>query len=991
MNLDQNRMHGSHDMVGRDFDLAEIESALNRGESGSPHIVELVGPAGIGKTTLLKRTLSDSAVRGSRIISGRGTEFEVDLPFGLAADAFGQLLDNLDDKTIAHVGPERLQVVAAILAPGALAKSTSVAEPTRRVGRVERLDTYRTVRTVIEALAADQPVVIAFDDVHWADQGSVELLSYLLSRLPSGPVVLVFAYRPTRLPVTLAAALETVRREDACTRIDLEPLTPGAARELVGTAMDSSTLDSIYSESGGNPFYFKQLAKTIDLPRRGRLSGSEVPQGVVISIERELAFLNQRARWLLQGATMVGESFDLGTAAVAGGLDPADDTLQLLDEILSLDLAIASAETPRFLFRHPIVRRAVYESSPLGWRMEAHARLADFLRERGAPVAIVAHHVMCSSSVGDEDAIEFLTDAGRSTLTQAPASAGEFFATALDLLRETTDPEYEQRKLDLLISKAMALGMAGNFVDSRTALRRVLELVPIGNDPLRIQASVFAAMLENLLVNHKESERILLDALSNLPNRHSKESADLRIELAFSHLFQGNFDETTRQGEEVLATGQSEPVVIASAYSALAASASSLGKHNEAESYLDLCVKNFNLASDAQLAAHMDVCCWLGSTELALGRPADSLRHVERGLGILRATENSRLIESLLFLKGRALYWCGDVEAASEAAYAAYEASVVSPTVLMQPWVIGLCCAIAMSRGNIVEAVKWGERGLSVDQNGPIMNGYSTTCLAEVLLATGDPDRALKILRDHIDRVGLPRIPLHQSLFRQALFGALLASGAIDEAMTVVEETELELQRRGHRLEVAIARRMRARALLEKDCAAAAIDPARSAIDAASTVNALIEVAVSRTLLGQLLSSVGQRDCAIEQLELAERDLSKAGAKRERNEAARLLRSLGRRAPTISDNTSPVGVGSFSAREREVAELVAADRTNRQIGKALFISEKTVERHLSRIFEKLQVKSRVSVAREMERFKLQLAAPETAINRAGSSRPMETQ
>src|SRR5262249_20121574 len=159
--------------------------------------------------------------------------------------------------------------------------------------------------------AQTQPVVLVLDDVHWADPASVELLGALLHRPPAAHVLIALAVRPRQMGERLSAALERAHRAGTITRIELGALTPEEARELIGDGADATGL---YEDTGGNPFYLEQLARSAD--RRvapatdvdePSLAGVDVPAAVAAALAEELALLSKQARTILEGAAVAGD------------------------------------------------------------------------------------------------------------------------------------------------------------------------------------------------------------------------------------------------------------------------------------------------------------------------------------------------------------------------------------------------------------------------------------------------------------------------------------------------------------------------------------------------------------------------------------------------------------------------------------------------------------------------------------------------------------
>src|SRR5690242_16870050 len=148
----------------------------------------------------------------------------------------------------------------------------------------------------------------------------------------------------------------------------------------------------------------------------------------------------------------------------------------LLDELIDRDLIRPTDVPRRFRFRHPIVRRAVYESAGAGHAIAAHARMATALSRRGASAAAQALHVERSARTGDMAAVELLTRAGEESSALAPASAAHWFETAIRLL--PMDEDLAQLRLELSTRRATALGVAGHLEEARDALRELLKLLP---------------------------------------------------------------------------------------------------------------------------------------------------------------------------------------------------------------------------------------------------------------------------------------------------------------------------------------------------------------------------------------------------------------------------------------------------------------------------------------------------------------------------------
>jgi predicted ATPase len=374
-------------LVGRPGELAALEEALDGLDEGRSTAIELVGEPGIGKTRLLTELAARADGRGHLVLSGSASELERDLPFWVFVDALDEYAEGLEPNRLEKLDAQSLAELAHVLP--SLSEHAEGAPP---VLRDERYRTHRAVRELLGVLG-DKPLVLILDDLHWSDSGSAELVGALLRRPPAAAVLLALALRPRQTPTRLAATLERADRAGRLVRLELSALSLEESRELLGADTDTTVARALHEESGGNPFYLEQLARSVDRrggavprPDEAALGGVEVPAAVAASLREELDLLSEAARLVLRGAAVAGDPFEPELVAAAAGIDETA-AIDPLDELLRTDLIRPTDVPRRFRFRHPLVRRAVYESSPGGWRLGAHERSAEALARRGASAA----------------------------------------------------------------------------------------------------------------------------------------------------------------------------------------------------------------------------------------------------------------------------------------------------------------------------------------------------------------------------------------------------------------------------------------------------------------------------------------------------------------------------------------------------------------------------------------------------------------------------
>src|ERR671914_1483628 len=522
-------------LVGRAAELGSLDQLIARIERGDSAALQLVGEPGIGKTRLLAELAARADARGHLVLSGSATELEQDLPFWVFVDALEEYVSGLEPRRLDALQDDvRTELATLFPSLSALAKGQEVAVPH------ERYRSHRAVRELLEVLSTAQPLALVLDDLHWSDPASVELVGALLNRPPVAPVLLAIAVRPRQMPERLAASLEHANRAGTLTRLELNALTRDESNELLGDTANGGKATDLYEESGGNPFYLEQLVRALErsaapLQSRPEISWAdvEVPPPVAAALAEELALLSDGARLVLEGAAVAGDPFEPELAAAAAATSEAS-ALEALDELLKLDL-IRETEVPRrFRFRHPLVRRAVYESAPGGWRLGAHERSAEALTARGASAVERAHHVERSARQGDAAAVVTLREAGDAMAQRAPANAATWFGHALRLLPDAAPPE---ARVELLLSRARALVATGQFAEGHAALLDSIGLVPADSVALQVRLTTACAGLEHLLGRHEQAHARLARAMDNLRDPASREAATLMIELAMDGFF----------------------------------------------------------------------------------------------------------------------------------------------------------------------------------------------------------------------------------------------------------------------------------------------------------------------------------------------------------------------------------------------------------------------------------------------------------------------
>lgn len=945
-------------VVGRASERAQITEAVRRLTHGAV-CLEVVGEPGIGKSTILDVLRQSAAAVDAQVLIGRASEFEGDLAFGMFVDCLDRHLAGIDDGWARDLDPGALAELADIF------PALQSMHRERRTAPLssERFRAHRAVRALLEGLAATRPLVLALDDMHWADSASVELIGSLLRRPPAARVLIAIAYRPHQAPERLRRELAVAAADGVLRQIALGPLSQAEADALLTSVSSSRDRLRLFTESGGNPFYLHQLARApSDLRPAGDL-GANVPSAVAASLFAELRNVSGCARRFAQAAAVAGDPFDLDLAAQIGRL-ARPTALAALDELIGAALVRPAGSPLSFVFRHPLVRHAVYESAQPGWRIAAHALADAVLKRHAASPAARAHHVEHSAQIGDASAIEVLTSAAAGAVV--PSVAAHWLTAALRLV----SAEDEQR-LGLLCRLGEALVSAGLLEHSRTALTDALELWPPRRDPDgRVRLIVLCAVVERLLGRHQHSRARLAAEADKLEDPTTTAGVTLAIELAVGAFLSNDVDSILEPAAQAMhgAAVLGDRLLLATAVTATALGGYCTGDLKSARAATAQATQLVAGLDNATLAARPDLLFHLGWAHRFLDQYEAAVHHFERGLTAARESGHSQRYIELTVGRAHALVACGRLADAQAGFDDAIEAARLSENPQPLAWALGLSLVAHVDCGTLNTAVRLGREAVSLAVDRSIVSAAGGVSLGIALAERGDFEEGLALILDWGGGVELPhmvpglRIQIYEAMTRTEIgLGHLARAAAWANRAQAMSGNATGLQH-------SLAQRAIAAVALAEGQFDTAVRSALSSACGADAVHAPVAAARSRVLAGRALAAAGQRKEAGVQLRVAEAQLASSGALRLQKECVRELRRAGLRVARagIRGDQSAQGTTALSGREREVAELVRARCTNREIAARLFLSEKTIESHLRTVFVKLGVTSRADIARALE-------------------------
>ncbi|HYO38057.1 MAG TPA: AAA family ATPase [Nocardioidaceae bacterium] len=968
-------------LLGRADEVAALSDALSRVAGGHAAAVEIVGEPGIGKSRLLAELAARADAGGALVLQGAASELESDLPFAVFVNALDEFVHGLPASTVETLGPQALAELA-----GLLPSLSSYADPAAVGLQHERYRSHRAVADLLELVAARQPVVLVLDDLHWVDWASAELVTALLGRPPSAGVLISIARRPRQTVPRLASALDRAHRSGHLVRLQPAPLSPSDARLLLGAQVIGSHADALCAECGGNPFYLEELARSTRRDARAvparvgdavtttvLVAGVTVPAAVAASMDEELRLLAPESRRLLEGAAVAGDPFELALATTAADVDDAV-AVEALDDLLRLDVVRTTDVPTRFTFRHPIVRRAVYESVGAARRLVAHERCARALSVVGAPATTLAGHVERSGRQGDLDAVAVLREAGDQASLRAPASAARWYGAAAEMLPADAPAG---ARIALLLPRAAALAAVGEYQLSFECLQHCLDIVSRDDIALRTQLTASCAGLEHLLGRHADAHARLLRALDALPDRDSVESVSFLATLAMGSYFVTRYDEMADRARRALVGARRVGDVGLEAISgALLSLAGALAGAEEARGDCSETAALIDAAPDDLLISGLEAVGHLAFAELNLERFDAAVLHADRVVRIARSTGQGPMLALVVPIQVAVQLVRGNLTEALRLIDDAVDATRLTGNDRAIVWVVVNRSAVRLVSGDVAgalaDAQECAERLTTLDE--PVQKGLTGVRLAEAQLARGEPESALAAL----DELGGGRDLVNvQSGERVAAFElrtrCLLAVGRNDEAAQAAQQASARAGQLGLVLASTYADRAVAAVHLASGRPTDAAEAGLRAAANAGAMGAPILAAVSRTLAGEALAAAGSTELAVRELDDAATTLHVCGAVLLRGAAEQALRRCGRPVHRRSAPASErrTGLDALTSRERQIADLVSRGLTNAAIAKELFLSLKTIETHVRHIFAKLDVSSRAQIAREVSRAEAQ--------------------
>jgi DNA-binding CsgD family transcriptional regulator len=913
--LRREKAGGAVRVVGREAELTRVEGLLDDA-AGSFACLTLEGAPGIGKTTIWQHSVERARARGFTALNCRPSQSEAKLSFA----GLGDLLATVPDVVLdALPKPQRRALDAALLRGDVSGRA-----PDRRTVAVGLL-------SVLRRLASSAPVIVAVDDAQWLDRSSSAALEFAVRRLDAERIGVVTAVRVTEEPVQ---TFDSVVPDSRRTAVRVGPLSLAALHEVlkrrVGASFPRPTLVRLEQACDGNAFFALEIAR--ELLRAGRTAADgrlPVPDDL-------RALVSGRARRLpaeTREALLVASALSEPTTAIVeeSALGPA----------LEVDMVRLTADG-RVAFSHPLFASAVYEAASPARRRNMHRRLAaivDDLEER-------ARHLALAGGDPDNEIAQTLEDAA---MLARRRGGWESAATLLEqaaAMTPSTRPDEIRRRA---VSAAEHHVHAGDRPRARELLEGILADTPTG--PMRGEALRLLGDIRHNEESTPEARRLYEEALDHLADERRAIIAHLGLSYALANMldYRAAAVEARRTLELAERIGDDGLIAVALSFCAIIDFIGGSGADwAKLERALEL--EDRELLVPLQLRPTLTA----GLVYLYAGRLHEARTHLRE----LRTRAVEQGDESdLAFV----LYWLvwletlrGDYEEAATAAAEAVVLLDLTGTETVRSWVLAMRAILEAHRGNIdsarADAISGGV--LAVRCGAATTMRWITAAKTFIELSVGNAAEAWQAAEqlaslEETHGIGEPA----GDPFLPDALEALIELGELDRAGRLADQ----LEQRGHELDRAWASATGGRCRGLVLAARGELIGAEAALGDALEQHARLEMPFeeARTLLclGRVQRRAKKRKAARETLERALASFERLGTPLWADKARAELDRIGvRRAPE-----------QLTATERAVAELAAEGLTNREIAARLFVSNRTVEATLARVYRKLRIRSRAQL------------------------------
>ncbi|NDL59636.1 ATP-binding protein [Phytoactinopolyspora mesophila] len=952
---------GSPALIGRERELEDLREVFKSVQAGEPAAVLIAGEAGIGKTRLVEEFALEVGAAGARVLRGQSVDMDgEELAFAPIVGILRALMPEF--------GPERLVELAG---PGGQALRALLPELGHNAGdgTAGRGRLYEVVTSLLERVAAEDALVVVIEDLQWADGPTRDLLRFMIRSLIAAPVMLLLTCRDDELgrghPVrALLADLERIRRVG---RVDLARLGRDEVAAQLSAVLDREIApdqaERVFERTEGVPFYVEELAHAAD--DAGPVA---LPESLRELLMVRIAPLSEQTQRLLRVMALGGHRVDHAVLEPVAGYDVA-----VLDSALreAVSMGVIVVDGDGYRFRHALLHEALHGDMLPGENARVHAAYARTLEKQphlasdGQAATAIAHHWYFAHDV--ERAFRWCLNAAAELVgSYAHATAQVMLERALELWDRVADPAEVSGggRGDLLARAAEEAYAAGERERAIALLEAALDHVDEAAEPRRV--GVLLSQLGKMKGRSGRADPVatLVRACELIPAEPpSAERAEVLGWLAGILMLEWRLDEALRAADEAEEAANAAGVrqLIAAARITRGTAWADQGRTEEALAEFERARELIDDEPMTLLRYYINLSHVLGHA----GRFREAVQTAKKGQERAEAIGRKRTFGSMLV--GNAvepLFELGEWESAEQLVHQGLAhhppGQHYIQLLLFNAW-------HALWRGDY----DTGERVLAEANDRasrrvlfPQLQMDHLRVTAELALARHQFAKAWDMVVTELRDANHVPVPGHElPLFFTAAraLAALIRTGAVTAESTAADmqwirtgTAQISASWPGNVWQV----------LTEAELAGPDVAAWRHAIEALSAAEGPVYlVPYAQYRLGWALLGSGERHGAVEALSHALDGARQLGAGHVVQQIDDLTRSERlTMTPESAAGEAAGGPAGLTAREREVLDLIAAGRSNREIGEALFISAKTASVHVSNILAKLGVSTRGEAA-----------------------------
>jgi DNA-binding CsgD family transcriptional regulator/tetratricopeptide (TPR) repeat protein len=811
---------------------------------------------------------------------------------------------------------------------------------------------------LLETVASRAPLLLALDDLQWADSATLLVIRDAQERLQSLPASLLLTHRPSVSGSDLRGLKETLVRRGALA-VSLEGLRDSDVAHFLGAALGAQpgpALLNLGAGAAGNPFLLTELVSEVrSLVQPGPAAGQvDVPADVLppslrMALERRTASLSEQGRALLRTASLLGGTFEAAELLMLAGR-PALELVEPLAELL--DAGLLEDREQGLRFRHDLIREQTYEAIPSGARAALHLDIARSLAVADSPAFRIAHHFALAGPAAAPEAAEWLVRAAREAASRDPQTAIGLLRRALEAQPRSGD---ERRQIEAHL--AVLLAYSGNPREAEDLARALLA----SPESAQIEDLIQPAMVQALFAQGRWDKVVAhVDAIRDTQRVSEQTLGRLIAEAGLARIWTGDLDGAEADANEALALGQAtgDAVTTCFALGHLASVSSRRGRFKEG---LEMARRGVEVAIGLPDAARRHPHISYGGALADIDRleeAKDAFREGQRlGERVGTAWDLPLYHAFLAFVMHDLGEWDDAIAEAESGLSLAEETGAGFARVTA----LAFLASIAVRRGQTEAARSWiGSADAIIETSGPQWGTWwLTDARAALEAAEGSPGPGHASMRTEWE---------HGTIFQLMRAPFLARQAARSGDQQLIEKVRRRLSDLPAPADVPHLKAsvLVSCGLIERDPA-----PLLEAAGLFASDGRRPSEAAAREDAGSVFAAAGRQEEARREFTGALGLYDSLGAGRDVARVMASMRALGIRLGVRAPHRRATsGWEALTSTEVKIAELAAQGRTNPEIGAQLFISRRTVQTHLSHIFAKLKIASRVELAVIASRHRL---------------------